>query len=125
MLPSQAAVAQSDRSNAMRKDVPVPVLLRRSEAPDYLPKNHGLRFTYGTLALFACKGKGPEICYVGKVPFYRPAALDAWAKALISKPTRRARKDPHHRNRSRQSRQQRHLTLELGDPSPASTETPT
>jgi hypothetical protein len=83
----------------MQKDVPIPVLLRRWEASEYLREVHGIQYTRNTLALFACQGKGPEITFVGNVPFYRPASLDAWAKALISKPTPRARKYAHPRYR--------------------------
>src|SRR5262245_36010824 len=62
-------------------------LLRRWEAAEYLREIHGLQFAPATLAKFACGGVGPEICFVNKIPFYRPTALDAWAKASISKPT--------------------------------------
>jgi hypothetical protein len=75
-------------------------LLRRWEAAQYLPEVHGLRFAPATLAKFACLGSGPEICFVNGLPFYKPPGLDVWAKASISKPTPRARKDPYDRNRS-------------------------
>jgi hypothetical protein len=106
------------RSRAAAKKYPK--LLRRWDASKYLLEVHGLQFAPGTLAKFACEGTGPEIHFVNKLPFYRPAGLDAWAKTKFGKPTPRAQKDPHHRNRnkaSRQSRQQR-------DPPPASTEPP-
>ena len=82
-------------------------LLRRWEASQYLLEVHGLHFAPATLAKFACWGTGPEICFVNKIPFYRPAGLDVRAHASISKPTARARKDAYHRNRSAQARQQR------------------
>jgi len=100
-------------------------LLRRWEASQYLLEVHGLQVAPGTLAKKACLGTGPEICFVNGIPFYRPTGLDVWTKALIGKPTTRARKDTHHRNRSasRQSRQSRQLQMRTGegDPSPAST----
>ena len=77
-----------------------PKLLRRWQASQYLLEVHGLQCAPATLAKKACKGTGPEICFVNKLPFYKPAALDVWAKASIGKPTPQARKDIHHRNRS-------------------------
>jgi len=92
-------------------------LLRRWEASQYLWEVHGLHFAPATLAKFACWGTGPEICFVNKIPFYRPGGLDVWAKALISKPTPHAKKDTHHRNRSRPRQQRRE---ERSDPPVAS-----
>ena len=103
-------------------------LLRRWEASQYLLEVHGFQVAPGTLAKKACLGTGPEICFVNGIPFYRPTGLDIWARVLIGKPTTRARKDTHHRNRSasRQSRQSRQLQMRTGEgnPFPASTETP-
>jgi hypothetical protein len=76
-------------------------LLRRWEASQYLLEVHGLQFAPASLAKKACLGIGPEICFVNTIPFYQPTALDAWAKAKISKPTTQAKKDPYHRNRRR------------------------
>lgn len=73
-------------------------LLRRAQASQYLLKAHGLTRAPATLASDACRGIGAEIEYVNKVPHYRPAALDAYAKALVGKPTRQARKYPQPRN---------------------------
>ena len=75
-------------------------LLRRWQASQYLLEVHGLRCAPATLAGRACNGTGPEICFVNKIPFYRPSGLDTWARALIGKPTTHAQKDPHNRNRS-------------------------
>ena len=75
-------------------------LLRRWEASQYLLEVHGLQVAPASLAKKACLGIGPEICFVNKIPFHKPAALDAWAKVQIGKPTTHARKDPYHRNRS-------------------------
>src|SRR5262249_4994462 len=75
-------------------------LLRRWEASQYLLEVHGLQVAPASLAKKACLGIGPEICFVNKIPFYRPARLDVWAKVSIGKPTPRARKDPYDRNRS-------------------------
>ena len=109
-----------DRSDAMpaRKKTRYAKLLRRWEAAQYLQEVHGLHFAPATLAKFACRGVGPGICFVNKLPFYTPDALDAWAKALIGKPTAHGQKDPYHRNRSAQARQQRRE--ERSDPPVAS-----
>jgi len=95
-------------------------LLRRWEASQYLLEVHGLQVAPASLAKKACLGIGPEICFVNKIPFYRPARLDVWAKASIGKPTTQAQKDTYDRNRSRQRR----LSPELGDPFPANSEPP-
>ena len=87
-------------------------LLRRWEASRYLFEVHGLQVAPNTLAKKACTGAGPEFCIVNKIPFYRPTALDAYAKTSIGKPTTQAQKDAYDRNRSR---------LRRGDPSPART----
>jgi len=80
------------------KRMPAHELLRRGQAPQYLLETHGLRRAASTLAGEAHKGIGPEITYVGKVPHYRVSALDDYARELISKPTRRARKYPRPRD---------------------------
>ena len=94
-------------------------LLRRWEASQYLLEVHGLQVAPASLAKKACLGIGPEICFVNKIPFYRPTALDAWAKVVIGKPTTHARKDTSHRNRSAQARHQRRE--ERSDPPVAGT----
>lgn len=61
--------------------------LRRDEAARYLKT----RFGHGsvrTLAKLACLGGGPEMVYVGRVPFYTTQALDAWALSKMSAPVR-------------------------------------
>jgi len=78
-----------------------PKLLRRQQASQYLLEVHGLRFAWTTLAKFSCRGVGPEVVYVNDIPFYRPAGLDVWARATISKPTTQARKYPQPRGRRR------------------------
>jgi len=95
---NQTEATQKERRAAARK---YPKLIRRREASQYLFEVHGLQFAPDTLAKFACQGNGPEICFVNKIPFYRPTELDAWAKAKISKPTTQAKKDSYHRNRRR------------------------
>jgi len=99
-------------------------LLRRWEASKYLLDVHGLQLAPASLAKKACLGIGPEICFVNKIPFYRPTALDAWAKVVIGKPTTRARKDAYDRNRSRQSRQQLRVKTGESDPFPTNTDQP-
>src|SRR5262245_30701466 len=108
-----------DRSDAMpaRKKTRYAKLLRRWEAAQYLQEVHGLHFAPATLAKFACRGVGPGICFVNSIPFYKPAGLDVWAKATIGKPTPHAKKDTHHRNRSRPRQQRRE---ERSDPPVAS-----
>jgi hypothetical protein len=73
-------------------------LLRRGPASQYLLERHGITRAATTLAGDACRGVGPEIEYVNKVPFYRPAALDAYAAAVLSPPTRQARRYERPRN---------------------------
>jgi hypothetical protein len=80
------------------KRMPANRLLRRSQAPAYLLEAHEIKRAASTLAGEAHKGIGPEITYVGKVPHYRVSALDDYARELISKPTRRARKYPRPRD---------------------------
>ena len=80
------------------KRTPADRLLRRSQAPAYLLEAHEIKRAASTLAGEAHKGIGPEITYVGKVPHYRVSALDDYARELISKPTRWARKYPRPRD---------------------------
>jgi hypothetical protein len=58
--------------------------LRRSEASAYLKVTHGIERKPTTLAKYASCGGGPKFEYIGKVPVYTPAELDAWAKSILS-----------------------------------------
>jgi hypothetical protein len=91
-------------------------LLRRREASQYLREVHGIQYAPDTLAGFACEGTGPEMVYINDIPFYRPTALDVWAKAKMSKPTTQGQK--YARPRDPQLKPKRK------SPSPASTEPP-
>jgi len=84
--------ARNGRRAAARKYAK---LIRRREASQYLLQVHGIQYVPDTLAKFACEGTGPEMVYVNDIPFYRPTALDAWAKAKIGKPTTQAQKDAY------------------------------
>lgn len=59
--------------------------LRRAEAARYLQERFGA-YTAETLAKLACVGGGPLYRKMGAYPVYRPADLDAWAEARMSKP---------------------------------------
>jgi hypothetical protein len=72
--------------------------IRRTAASEYLERVHGIKQSPATLAAKACRGQGPEIEYVNRIPFHRLSALDAYAKAVVSKPTKQARKYAQPRN---------------------------
>lgn len=59
---------------------------RRKEACDYLSDEHGVRRSPRTLAKLAVLGGGPVMIYEGRFPTYTPAALDDYAKAILSAP---------------------------------------
>jgi hypothetical protein len=67
---------------------------RRSEASDYLWEQHEIKRAPATLAKLAVKGGGPEITYIGALPFYTSAALDAYAKQITSQPVRSTAERP-------------------------------
>lgn len=58
--------------------------LRREEAAQYLQARYG-QYTRDTLAKLAVVGGGPPFRKLGQRPLYRPADLDAWARARMSK----------------------------------------
>lgn len=58
--------------------------LRRKEVPDYLRTMHGIDIAYSTLEKLAVNGGGPEMQYVGRIPLYHKASLDAWAHNKLS-----------------------------------------
>jgi hypothetical protein len=74
------------------------VRLRRNEASTYLQTEYGISRTPATLTTLASRGGGPKFEYVGKIPTYRPAELDAWARSILSGPWSRAADRPD-RNR--------------------------
>ena len=59
---------------------------RRKEACDYLSDEHGVCRSPRTLAKLAVLGGGPVMIYEGRFPTYTPAALDDYAKAILSAP---------------------------------------
>ncbi len=63
----------------------VKVYLRRTEAARYLQERFGA-YTADTLAKLASVGGGPIFRKMGAYPVYRPADLDSWAEARMSKP---------------------------------------
>lgn len=63
------------------------LLLRRSEAAEYLQQQYGL-FTTQTLAKLATIGGGPLFIKLGRFPLYRREDLDTWANDKMSKPVR-------------------------------------
>jgi hypothetical protein len=72
--------------------------LRRNEASAYLKTAHGINRAPTTLATLASRGGGPKFEYVGKIPVYTPAELDAWARSVLSGPCSKAADRPD-RNR--------------------------
>jgi hypothetical protein len=70
------------------------VRLRREEASEYLKSVHGIVRKISTLSKYASVGGGPKFEYVGRVPTYRPAELDAWARSLLSGPCSKAAERP-------------------------------
>jgi hypothetical protein len=71
-----------------------PVRLRRNEACEYLKSVHGIDRKPSTLAKYANLGGGPKFEYVGKIPTYTPAELDAWALSVLSGPCSKAAERP-------------------------------
>jgi hypothetical protein len=70
------------------------VRLRREVASEYLKSVHGIVRKISTLSKYAGVGGGPKFEYVGRVPTYRPAELDAWARSLLSGPYSKAADRP-------------------------------
>ena len=60
------------------------LMLRRGEASTYLLENYGVNRTPNTLAKYKSQGIGPEIEYLGRIPFYRIAKLDAWVRTQLT-----------------------------------------
>jgi hypothetical protein len=61
---------------------------RRTEATAYLREKHGIDRAAKTLAKLASIGGGPFMTYIGRIPFYTPDALDAYAQKITSRPVR-------------------------------------
>jgi len=62
-------------------------LLNRAEAATYLKAEWGLSRSKATLAKLAVTGNGPDYHRTGRDALYTPAALDAYAVALIGPPS--------------------------------------
>jgi hypothetical protein len=61
-----------------------PHFLRRRPASGYLKETWGLDFAPRTLAKIACvSSEGPEMHYVGRIPYYSKEALDDFARRRI------------------------------------------
>jgi hypothetical protein len=65
-----------------------PVRVRRRQASAYLAEVHGLQEAPATLAKKACLGGGPVFETFGRIPYYRPEALDSYAAERLSAPRR-------------------------------------
>lgn len=63
-----------------------PPRLRRCDVPAYLLEKHGIPIALTTLNKMATVGGGPAMRYVGRIPLYDIADLDAWAAAKLSAP---------------------------------------
>jgi hypothetical protein len=61
--------------------------LRRKRAAEYLKENYGFG-SASTLAKLAVFGNGPVFCKRGRIPLYRVADLDDWARSQLSGPVR-------------------------------------
>ena len=63
--------------------------LRRKDASQYLNDVWGLRRAPSTLAVIACRrSDGPKMVYHGRTCLYPIAALDAYAREILSSPVR-------------------------------------
>jgi hypothetical protein len=57
---------------------------RRSEASAYLKEKWGWDYAHRTLAKIACiSSDGPEMHYIGRIPYYSQQALDEFAQKKI------------------------------------------
>jgi hypothetical protein len=57
---------------------------RRSGASAYLYENYGIRIATRTLAKIACiSSDGPEMRYMGRIPYYSQNSLDEYAQRKI------------------------------------------
>jgi len=61
--------------------------LRRKDAAAYLKERFGFAAA-STLAKCAVTGNGPEFCERGRIPLYRAADLDDWARPQLTGPIR-------------------------------------
>ena len=60
------------------------LLHRRSEASQYLKNKWGVNYAARTLAKYAClSSDGPEMHYVGRIPYYSEQGLDEFALKRI------------------------------------------
>ena len=64
------------------------MLCSRPEACAYLAATHGLRIKVGTLAVWACSGRGPAFLRSGRQVLYSRADLDVFAKRRLRGPYR-------------------------------------
>ena len=61
-----------------------PKLFRRRNSSKYLKENWGLDFAPRTLAKIACvSSDGPEMRYVGRIPYYTQTGLDDFAAKIL------------------------------------------
>ncbi|MEP3276975.1 MAG: hypothetical protein ABJN26_22710 [Stappiaceae bacterium] len=75
----------------MNQEIVIPEKLNRVDASSYLRAKHGISRTPGTLAVFACKGKGPMFRKDGRqTVVYDVTELDRWAREILGKPINKA-----------------------------------
>ncbi len=65
---------------------PANAFLRRADAAAYVTTRYGFPCSRQWLAKLAVTGGGPTFRKAGRYPIYKPADLDAWAQARISRP---------------------------------------
>ncbi len=58
--------------------------LRGFQATEYLEEVHGIVRKPATLAKYRCVGGGPRFQHAGRVPYYTPTELDAYALSIVS-----------------------------------------
>jgi hypothetical protein len=63
-----------------------PQLYRRPEASRYLQETWSITRSPQTLAKYAVQGGGPKMVYVGRIPHYTKATLDAYARSVFTPP---------------------------------------
>jgi hypothetical protein len=60
--------------------------MRRAPAAEYIREKWGIPCAPKTLANWFVYGGGPPVRKAGRIPLYDPAAIDAWAAALLTPP---------------------------------------
>jgi hypothetical protein len=58
--------------------------LHRDQAARYLRDHYGFKISAQTLAVYACRGRGPLYRLAGRNAVYETPSLDAWAAERLS-----------------------------------------